>query len=282
MGKVLCITISGLLLAVLPVFAVVGPDPNPNAPRDLTPTSNVVHVVLQSDGVKTIITWTDPPEADFYRVEILRNDGGSSPVTGIVRAIVEKAVQRFEDREVSAGETYRYILRAVDLAYNTTLSPEYSVIIQVTATTSQVTTSPPAGAESLPLPAGLPAHAGTTAPAPPVATTPPLHGEQEHISPGTFAYGAARVRSLTIEQGLARVLAKELDALLPGVFNRLFHQATAKSKQWWYTYVNAYVYGGYTFEEMKQAARFGGKTVHPTISAAQWRSSPDYQAYINR
>jgi len=103
----------------------------------------------------------------------------------------------------------------------------------------------------------------------------------ELLYSGSFAYGYARVRTLSTEQGLARALATHLDKELPGVFNRLFHQTTVKSKSWWYGYVNAYVYGGYTLYEITRAVKLGGKVVHPTIPALVWRQSGDYKAYIN-
>jgi len=62
----------------------------------------------------------------------------------------------------------------------------------------------------------------------------------------------------------------------------LFKNKISKSKQWWYGYVNAYVYGGYTLAEIRQGVKFGGKTVHPTIPASAWRNSADYKAYINK
>ena len=114
------------------------------------------------------------------------------------------------------------------------------------------------------------------------ARTPEADSVSEELRVGEFAYGFARVRALSTEQILARAVAAHLDGALPGVFNRLFHQKTATSKQWWYTYVNAYTYGGYTLDEIKQSVRFGGKVVHPSIPAAVWRGAQDYKDFINR
>jgi len=50
----------------------------------------------------------------------------------------------------------------------------------------------------------------------------------------------------------------------------------------WAILVNAYTYSGYSEQAIKQAIRFSGKTVHPSIPFAQWRNSADYQNYINR
>lgn len=272
----------GVFLVVFPTLAVVGPDPDPNAPRDLVAPSNVSNVILQSDGVKINITWTDPPEGDFYRVEILRNDGDGTPVTGVTRAFIEKGVQRFEDREVTAGQTYIYQFRVSDLSFNTRLSGEYSAKVETPAPAESSTSPAPQSSQPQQTTAETQTTSQTSAGvSPETSQTPAANGLSETLTSGTFAYGFARVRSLTTEQVLAIALANYLDEILPGVFNRLFHQSTSVSKQWWYTYVNAYVYGGYTLSEIKQSVRFGGKTVHPTISATQWRSSQDYQAYIN-
>ncbi len=100
---------------------------------------------------------------------------------------------------------------------------------------------------------------------------------------GSFAYGKARLTSLAEEQGKAKELADFLTKTFgKKVYNNLFWNNIGKSKQWWYGYVNAYVYGGYTFEEITQSVKFGGKTVHPIISAPAWRNSADYKDYIGR
>lgn len=102
---------------------------------------------------------------------------------------------------------------------------------------------------------------------------------------GTFAYGAARVGSLKTEQTVAKSLADYLHEVIgKAKFNKLFWKNADPSKgnRWWYTYVNAYVYGGYPIEAIKQGVRFGGKTVHPTRPWSDWKTSADYKAYINR
>lgn len=50
----------------------------------------------------------------------------------------------------------------------------------------------------------------------------------------------------------------------------------------WSVLVNAYAYGGYTEQAIKQAIKFGGKTVHPTIPFIKWENSKDYIDYINK
>jgi hypothetical protein len=50
----------------------------------------------------------------------------------------------------------------------------------------------------------------------------------------------------------------------------------------WFTVVNAYIYGDYPVEAITQAIKYGGKTVHPSISWSLWKNSADYQQYINK
>ena len=258
-------------------FAVIGPEPSAGTPTDYNAPSLPSNVKLVSDGVKVSITWTDPPEADFYRLEFLRNDGGDTEVTGNVRVRTAKGVERYEDAEVVSGQSYKYRLRVSDLYSNTRLSDEYSVAVVAPAPESTVTTAPAPTTITAPAEVAAPP-ASLTLPTPstPSAASTPA----EELRGGTFAYGYARVRALSTEQGLAKALAAHLESALPGVFNRLFHQSTVKSKSWWYTYVNAYVYGGYTFDEIVRAVKLGGKVVHPSIPASSWRGSADYQTYI--
>lgn len=271
-----------LFFAGVPFLAqgTIGPEPSSSAPRDFNAPALPSGVQLISNGKRVDLLWTDPPDADFYYVEILRNDGTGTAVTGDTRVRVGKGIQRYEDVDVRAGQTYQYRLRVADLSLNTRLSDEYEVTVPAPA---PATAAAPLPAPSPPAAASAPAPAASIpAVGAPAVSTPGGDGAGEELRAGAFAYGFSRVRVLTTEQALARALAQGLDERLPGVFNRLFHQKTGTSKQWWYGYVNAYIYGGYTLDEIKQSVRFGGKTVHPAIPAARWRNAADYQAYINR
>lgn len=125
--------------------AAIGPEPSSDAPKDYTAPSMISNVALTSDGVKVIITWTDPTESDFYRVEILRNDGTGTMVTGYVRATVGKGIGRYEDTDVLAGQSYLYRFRVSDFSINTRLSDEYSVT--VVAPAPEVVSQPAADTE---------------------------------------------------------------------------------------------------------------------------------------
>ncbi len=50
----------------------------------------------------------------------------------------------------------------------------------------------------------------------------------------------------------------------------------------WLILSDAYVYGGYPVHAIKQALKFGGKTVHPTIGWEVWKNSKDYKEYIQK
>ena len=276
MSKIYLVILTAIFLIPLSAQGVIGPEPSSGAARDFNAPEIPTEVKLTSDGSKIEITWIDPAEADFYFIEILRNDGNGTAVTGDVRVRIGKGVQRYEDREVSAGQHYRYRLRTGDTSLNTRLSDEYEVIVRA-ATIAPAEATPAPAVVIAPAP-----EAQTPAVSALIYTTPTASGVGEELRSGTYVYGFSRVRTLATEQELSKSLSQGLDERLPGVFNRLFHQKTGASKQWWYVYVNAYIYGGYTLDEIKQSVRFGGKTVHPTIPASVWRNSSDYQAYINR
>lgn len=56
-------------------------------------------------------------------------------------------------------------------------------------------------------------------------------------------------------------------------------QVSAKN---WRVLSDAYIYGNYPAEAIVKAIKFGGYTVHPTISWDQWKNSSQYQNYINQ
>lgn len=54
------------------------------------------------------------------------------------------------------------------------------------------------------------------------------------------------------------------------------------TRQNWPTVANSYIYGGYPVLAIRQAIRFGGKTVHPTIPWNLWKNTLIYKEYINK
>ncbi|MBI4215541.1 MAG: hypothetical protein HY602_02350 [Parcubacteria group bacterium] len=89
-----------------------------------------------------------------------------------------------------------------------------------------------------------------------------------------FAYGKPR-GSLLIE----REKAVELKLKLLQLFKK--KTLPIHSRHWGY-YVNAYVYGGYPVEAIKQSLILGGKTVHPAIPWVKWKESRDYKNNIGK
>ena len=87
---------------------------------------------------------------------------------------------------------------------------------------------------------------------------------------GNFAYQKGRLGSLNDET----VLAKELRVLLEYEFGA---GKIPNPRKHWPTLVNAYVYGGYTAQEIAHTLRYGPGLVHPSVPADVWRSSDEYK-----
>ncbi len=83
-----------------------------------------------------------------------------------------------------------------------------------------------------------------------------------------YSYGKPRVSSLSIEQDKAVYLKEEL-------VRRIGRSLGVNAKDW-PTIVNAYIYGGYTINEIKDTLVYGPGMVHPTIPAVSWRKAIQY------
>lgn len=105
-------------------------------------------IELASDGASVTVTWSDPSDSDFSDVQVLRNNGGSTPVSGSPIAVVDKGVKKHVDSAVEAGKTYIYQLRSRDSAGNGRLSSEYTIKVEAAAATATPTAPP---AETLPV-----------------------------------------------------------------------------------------------------------------------------------
>ncbi|MFA6534001.1 MAG: Ig-like domain-containing protein [Patescibacteria group bacterium] len=87
----------------------------------------VVGSATATAGVsKIVLTWTDSPDGDLSSIDILRNNGGATPVNGVVYSAVQKGIQTYTDTNVQAGVSYTYIIRAKDNAGNYANSAEIS------------------------------------------------------------------------------------------------------------------------------------------------------------
>ena len=78
-----------------------------------------------------------------------------------------------------------------------------------------------------------------------------------------FSYGRPRLKSPSMEKDLAVKLKAELET-------RLGRSIGVHAKDW-DTIVNAYIYGGYSIDEIKNTLVYGPGMVHPTIPASSWR-----------
>ncbi len=157
---------------------------------DFSPPAAPSNVRLASNGTSVTLTWTDPGDSDFYRIEVLRNEANGSEVTGDIRATVAKGDQRYVDTSVQAGKTYKYILKARDTALNQRLSDEYSIVVTAAAATSSGSSGT----------SGAGASTGTTTtttpPASTTTTTPPASSSATTTTttaPSAYAAPVARL-----------------------------------------------------------------------------------------
>lgn len=98
-----------------------------------------------------------------------------------------------------------------------------------------------------------------------------LTGAREQSQPGgAFAYGRTRLASLAEEQRQAKNLRIELEKVLS-------RASIDKAGKHWSVLVNAYIYGGYSAEEIASTIRRGPGKVHPQVPAASWRQSQEYK-----
>lgn len=87
---------------------------------------------------------------------------------------------------------------------------------------------------------------------------------------GNFAYKRKRLPSFLDESNLA----VELRSLLEYEFGK---GKIPNPRSHWPKLVNAYVYGGYTSQEIAHTLRFGPGLVHPSVEASVWRNSDEYK-----
>ncbi len=100
------------------------------------------------------------------------------------------------------------------------------------------------------------------------------------LAHGYNPYGYGRTASITLSylqktDSLEYHKSLELKNILSKKLS-----ATTIDKRSWAILVNAYTYGGYSADDIAQAVRWSGKTVHPTIPLRLWQNSSDYHNYI--
>jgi fibronectin type 3 domain-containing protein len=85
-----------------------------------------------------------------------------------------------------------------------------------------------------------------------------------------FAYNRTRLSDLSEEQARAQ----ELKAQLEVIFGT---GRVPNSRKHWHKLVNAFIYGGYTAEEIAHTLSRGPGLVHPVIAADEWRNTSEYK-----
>lgn len=115
-----------------------------SAAGDFTPPAAPKSVKLSTDGTSVTITWDDPSDKDLQDIQVLRNEGGSTPVSGVPLAAVDKGKGKYVDTTVTAGTAYIYQLRSRDTALNGKLSSEYTIKVEAAAAAVTAPSAPAA------------------------------------------------------------------------------------------------------------------------------------------
>jgi fibronectin type 3 domain-containing protein len=90
------------------------------------------------------------------------------------------------------------------------------------------------------------------------------------VTQGDFAYKKNRLSSIKDESDLAG----ELRSLLEFEFGE---GRIPNPRAHWHKLVNAYIYGGYTAQEIAHTLQKGPGLVHPTVPADAWRQTDEYK-----
>ncbi|MDD4607174.1 MAG: hypothetical protein PHS07_02445 [Patescibacteria group bacterium] len=77
------------------------------------------------------------------------------------------------------------------------------------------------------------------------------------------------------------VMNRSSEAELRDILQRKFGSVNLNNANF-QTLTDAYQNRGYPIKAIEQAVRFGGKTVHPSLSYQQWKNSADFKNYIDR
>lgn len=90
-----------------------------------------------------------------------------------------------------------------------------------------------------------------------------------------YRYGKIRLKDLNSERHQAFILKNALEKIFGS-------KRVPLPETQWIQFVNAYIYGRYTVDEIAQTIRRDGRIVHRDIPATLWRKSQDYRrAYLD-
>ncbi len=148
---------------------------------DLTPPASPSSVKATSDGSKVTLTWGDPSDSDLLRILVLRNAGGSTPISGDPYAYVDKGKGTYTDTAVTAGTTYKYLVRAQDISGNadtnlTSLSVTVTAGASVSTPAPVTATTPPPATVTPPATTTVTPPAATPSPTTPATCSPSIAG----------------------------------------------------------------------------------------------------------
>lgn len=143
---------------------------------DFTPPDAPTKLIAISDGKTATLTWADPTASDLARIEVLRNNGGTTPVDGgNILEVFGAGVKTYTDITVTPGQEYTYQLRAKDKSGNASISETISVKVQK--------------AESVTAPVVVPAPVVTPVPVvlPTVPVAPAFSAKDNFLQNGSLA-----------------------------------------------------------------------------------------------
>jgi len=194
------------------------------------------------------LRWKPANNSDIVYSRLYRRETGSDSASMIADKVYGSS---YLDKTVASGKRYYYFVRLVDKSnYEYDASSEASATSFTEKSTSQTSAQTPAPAQT----------------AKPVA--PVVPAKPKASSAKSYAYGRPRMANLKLEAALANDLRKALIKKLGA------KKVPARLNQ---SLIKAYIYGGYNFDELARTLIGGKGLVHPSVRAADWRKSAEYQ-----
>lgn len=218
---------------------------------DRTPPAAPQFISATADAARIVLAWTDPVDADFSRILILRNSGDATPVSGVPFAYAAKGARTYTDIIVTPGTTYTYMVRAEDTSGNASMNVD--VVSAMVVVPPRVPTPPPSAPPAAPPSSAQPPAPVTQTPPssspapssrpstgtigePPTSSRPPEPRVEElddlrriardlmTLSTDAFARSSGMARDVRREQAVARIVAA---VSVPGVSSAIQERMTA-------------------------------------------------------
>lgn len=202
---------------------------------DSTPPAAPVSIKATSDGKSVTLSWTDPVDSDLSRILVLRNSGGTTPISGDPYAYVDKGKKTYTDTNVTAGTTYKYIVRAQDTSGNgSTNLNEVSVKVEAGATAATPPSTPTAPVvTTTPVftPTTTPTTPTTTPVAPVATTTAPSISTKPSAAPTAVEVAKAKVSATKASVNDAKSLLADAKTAVKNAQAALKAATKAKNKE---------------------------------------------------